>query len=68
MNDNGILIKVSRKHLEKRNTVNSLLTDTYIVELVPAFLYSPYLTLYKTDFSLRRTRSSGSKSVRFRES
>ena len=47
-----------------RGTVDSLLTDTAIrqtplqnghLELVPAFLYSLYLTLYKTDSSLRRT-------------
>ena len=38
------------------------------LELVPAFLYSPYLTLYKTDFSLRRAHSTGPKGVRLRES
>ena len=36
--------------------------------LVPAFLYSLYLTLYKTDTSLRRTLSTGSKGGRLRES
>ena len=30
-------------------------------ELAPAFLHSPYLTLYKTDISLRRTLSVGPK-------
>ena len=38
------------------------------LELVPAFLYSPYLTLYKTDFSLRRAHSTGPKGVRLTES
>ena len=59
------------------NTVDSLLTDTSIrrtplyngqLELVPAFLYSLYLTLYKTNISLRRTASAGPKGVRLRES
>ena len=59
------------------NTVDSLLTDTSIrrdtsvnghLELVPAFSYSLYLTLYKTDISLRRTLSSGLKGVRLGES
>ena len=63
--------------VEYVNTVNSLFTDTSIrwtplqnghLELVPAFLYSPYLTLHKTDFSLRRTHSTGPKGVRLRES
>ena len=36
--------------------------------MVPAFLYSLYLTLYTTDTSLRRTLSAGPKSVRLRES
>ena len=58
-------------------TVNSLLTDTSIrrtplqnehLELVPAFLYSFYLTLYKTDTSLRWTLSASTKGVRLRES
>ena len=60
-----------------RVTVDSLLTDTSIrrtplynghLELVPAFLYSLYLTLYKTDTSLRRTLSAGPKGVRLRDS
>ena len=38
------------------------------LELVPAFLYSLYLTLYKTDTSLRRTLSASPKGVRLRES
>ena len=38
------------------------------LELVPAFLYSFYLTLYKTDISLRRTISAGPKGVRLGES
>ena len=38
------------------------------LELVPAFLYSFYLTLYKKDTSLRRTLSAGPKGVRLRES
>ena len=38
------------------------------LELVPAFLYSLYLTLYKTDTSLRRTLSAGPKGVRLRRS
>ena len=33
------------------------------LELVPAFAYSLYLTLYKTDISLRRTLSAGPKGV-----
>ena len=58
-------------------TVDSLLTDTSIrrtplwnghLKLVPAFLYSFYLTLYKTDTSLRRTLSAVPKDVRLRES
>ena len=36
--------------------------------MVPAFLSSLYLTLYKTDISLRRTASAGPKGVRLRES
>ena len=59
----------------KQYTVNSLLTghlykmDTSVkLELVPAFLYSFYLTLYKTDTSLRWTLSAGPKGVRLRES
>ena len=38
------------------------------LELVPAFLYSFHLTLYKTNTSLRRTLSAGPKGVRLRES
>ena len=38
------------------------------LELVPAFLYFFYLTLYKTDTSLRRTLSVGPKGVRLGES
>ena len=58
-------------------TVNSLLTDTSIrrtppwnrhLELVPAFLYFLYLTLYKTDISLRWTLTAGPKGVRLRGS
>ena len=45
------------------------LTDTSVeLELVPAFLYSLYLTLYKMDTSLRRTFIAGPKGVRLRES
>jgi len=36
--------------------------------LVPAFLYSFYLTLYKMDTSLSWTLSAGPKGVRLRES
>ena len=36
--------------------------------MVPAFAYSLYLTLYKTDISLRRTFSAGPKGVRLGES
>ena len=36
--------------------------------MVPAFLYSLYLTLYKTDTSLRQTLRAGPKGVRLRES
>ena len=59
------------------STVYSLLTDTSIrrtplknghLELVPAFLYSLYLTLYKTDISLRRTHTAGPQVVRLRKS
>ena len=32
-----------------------------LIELVPAFLYSLYFTLYKTDISLTRTLSVGLK-------
>ena len=35
--------------------------------MVPAFAYSLYLTLYKTDISLRRTLSAGPKGVRLGE-
>ena len=51
-------------------TVDSLLTDTSIrctplqngnLELVPAFLYSPYLALYKMDTSLRQTLGASEK-------
>ena len=38
------------------------------LELVPAFLYSPYLTLHKMDTSLRWTLSASPKGVRLRES
>ena len=38
------------------------------LDLVPAFLYSLYLTLYKTDISLRRTLTAGPKGVRLRGS
>ena len=63
--------------IKKWATVDSLLTNTSIrrtplydghLELVPASLYSFYLTLYKTDTSLRRTLSAGPKGVRLRES
>ena len=37
-----------------------------ILELVPAFLCSLYLTFYKTDISLRPTASAGPKGVRLR--
>ena len=53
------------------NTVDSLLTDTSLkrtLELVPAFLYSLYLTLYKTDISLRWTLTAGLKGVHLRGS
>ena len=35
---------------------------------MPGFLYSVYLTLYKTDISLRRTLTAGPKGVRLRGS
>ena len=35
--------------------------------MVPAFVYSLYLTLYKTDTSLRRTLSAGPEGVRLKE-
>ena len=38
------------------------------LELVPAFVYSLYLTLYKTDISLRWTLNAGPKGVRLEES
>ena len=38
------------------------------LELIPAFLYSFYLTLYKKDSSLRWTLSASPKGVRLRES
>ena len=38
------------------------------LDLVPVFLYSLYLTLYKTDISLRRTLTAGPKGVRLRGS
>ena len=34
--------------------------------MVPVFLYSFYLTLYKMDVSLRRTLKAGSKGVRLK--
>ena len=58
-------------------TVDSLLTNTSITRtplqnghlvLVPSFLSSLYLTLYKTDISLRRTASAGPKGVCLGES
>ena len=58
-------------------TVDSLLKDFSIrrtppknghLELVPAFLHSLYLTLYKTSISLRRTLTAGPKGVRLRGS
>ena len=45
-------------HLDKRDTS---------VKRTPR-VYSLYLTLYKTDISLRRTLDAGPKGVRFRES
>ena len=36
--------------------------------MVPAFRYSIYLTLYKTDISLRRTLTTGPRGVRLSES
>ena len=47
------------------------MTDTSVkghLELVPAFLYSLYLTLYKMDTSLRRTLSTGPEGVGLTES
>ena len=38
------------------------------LELVSAFLYSLYLTLYKMDITLGRTLSAGPKGVQLRES
>ena len=58
----------------KRNTVYSLLTDTSVkrtlrVWSLPFFTpYSLYLTLYKTDISLRRTHTAGPQGVRLRKS
>ena len=53
-------------------TVDSFLMVTSVknghLELVPAFLYSLYLTLYKMDNFLRRTLSAGPKGVCLRES
>ena len=52
-------------------TVDSLLTDTFLKRtprVCPSFLYSLYLTLYKTDISLRRTLTAGPKGVRLRGS
>ena len=60
-----------------KNTVDSLnghlyKTDTSVkrtpIELVPAFAYSLYLTLHKTDISTRRTLCAGPKGVRLGES
>ena len=53
---------------DAQNTVYSRLhRNWHHLELVPAFLYSLYLTLYKTETSLRRTLSAGPKGVRLRE-
>ena len=44
----------------------SAIASVYTVDclqLVPVFLYSLYLTLYKTEGSVRRTLSAGPKSV-----
>ena len=48
-----------------KNTVDSLNGH---LELVPTFAYSLYLTLYKTDISLRRTLCADLKGVRLGES
>ena len=63
--DRGYYMAARRYEISLRVlTVDSLLTDTSIrrtpllnglLELVPSFLYSLYLTLYKTDTSLRQT-------------
>ena len=46
-------------------------TDTSVnghSELVLAFLYSLYLTFYKTDISLRQAHTAGPQGVRLRKS
>ena len=63
--DRGYYMAARRYEISLRVlTVDSLLTGTSIrrtpllnglFELVPSFLYSLYLTLYKTDTSLRQT-------------
>ena len=56
--------------MKKFTAGDSVLTDTSIghLQLVPAFLYSLHLTLFKTDITLRRTfLAAGHKDVRLRE-
>ena len=53
--------------IKKQKTNYSRLSLNGHVELVPSFLYSFYLTLYKTNTSLGRTLSAGPKGVRLRE-
>ena len=58
---------------KKRKEVALVCKNTYTVEsihleLVPAFLYSLYLTLFKTDISPRWTLSAGPKGVHLGES
>ena len=67
---NVTLIYLYRK-VAQGSTVHSLLMDTSIRQapvkltprVVPAFLYSLYLTLSKTDIYLRGTLSAGPKGV-----
>ena len=52
-------------------TVNSLLRTPLLnghLELVPAFLFPIYVTLHRTDITLRPTLSACPKGVRLRES
>lgn len=56
--------------MKKFTAGDSVLTDTSIghLQLVPVFLYSLHLTLFKTDITFRRTfLAAGHKDVRLRE-
>ena len=65
------VVRVDRTVQRVQSTVlfkqYSRLSFNVHAELVPAFIYSLYLTLYKFDISLRWTLNAGPKDVRFSE-